>query len=38
MEHFFAGDVIFEEGDKSNDKLYIIYSGSVMLFRRKPVE
>lgn len=38
MEHFTAGDIIFEEGDLSNDKLYIIYSGSVLLFRRKPVE
>ena len=37
MEHYFAGDVIFEEGDLSNDKLYIIYSGTVLLFRRKPV-
>lgn len=28
MEYFQGGDTIIKEGDKSNDKLYIIYHGT----------
>lgn len=36
MEHFRGGEVIFKEGDKSNDKLYIIFNGKVALIKSKP--
>lgn len=38
MEHFSAGDIIFQEGDPSNDKFYIIYYGSVLLLRSQKME
>lgn len=36
MEHFKGGEVIFKEGDKSNDKLYIIFNGKVALIKQRP--
>ncbi|CAD8056379.1 unnamed protein product [Paramecium sonneborni] len=36
MEHFKGGEVIFKEGDKSNDKLYIIFNGKVALMKARP--
>ncbi|CAD8159479.1 unnamed protein product [Paramecium pentaurelia] len=35
MEHHKGPSLLFQEGDKSNDKLYIIFRGSVGLFRAK---
>ncbi|CAD8053262.1 unnamed protein product [Paramecium sonneborni] len=35
MEHFEGGEVIFQEGDKSNDKLYIIFNGKVALIKQR---
>ncbi|CAD8144376.1 unnamed protein product [Paramecium pentaurelia] len=36
MEHFKGGELIFKEGDKSNDKLYIIFNGKVALMKARP--
>ncbi|CAK88255.1 unnamed protein product (macronuclear) [Paramecium tetraurelia] len=36
MEHFKGGEQIFKEGDKSNDKLYIIFNGKVALMKARP--
>jgi CRP-like cAMP-binding protein len=36
MEHLRGGDLIFKEGDKSNDKLYIIFNGKVGLIKARP--
>lgn len=33
MEYFKGGEVLFKENDTSNDKLYIIYYGEVILMR-----
>lgn len=38
MERFKGGDVIFVEGDVSNDKLYIIFNGKVALMRARKFE
>lgn len=38
MEHFRGGEIIFLEGDRSNDKLYIIFNGQVVLHRAKKFE
>jgi len=38
MEHLKGGEIVFVEGDKSNDKLYIIFSGKVALLRSKKFE
>lgn len=35
MEHHKGPSLLFQEGDKSNDKLYIIFRGSVALLRAK---
>ncbi|CAD8061212.1 unnamed protein product [Paramecium sonneborni] len=35
IEHFKGGDIIFKEGDKSNDKLYIIFNGKVALIKQR---
>lgn len=35
MEHHKGGSVLFKERDPSNDKLYIIFRGSVALLRAK---
>ncbi|CAD8072122.1 unnamed protein product [Paramecium primaurelia] len=38
MEYFKGGEVLFEENDPSNDKLYIIFYGDVMLMRMKKMD
>ncbi|CAK79452.1 unnamed protein product (macronuclear) [Paramecium tetraurelia] len=38
MEYFKGGEVLFQENDTSNDKLYIIQYGEVMLMRQKKMD
>jgi CRP-like cAMP-binding protein len=32
------GEIIMRQGDKSDEKLYIIYSGSVLIFINKDLD
>ncbi|CAD8164679.1 unnamed protein product [Paramecium pentaurelia] len=38
MEYFKGGEVLFQENDTSNDKLYMIQYGEVMLMRQKKMD
>ena len=38
MEIYNGGEVVFKEGDPSNDKLYMVYAGTCMLMRTKKLE
>lgn len=38
MEKFAGGDVVIKEGDVSNNKLYIIFQGTCLMIRKKPMD
>jgi CRP-like cAMP-binding protein len=38
LERFSSGTILFKEGDKSNNKLYMILEGSVVLLKKKVLD
>jgi CRP-like cAMP-binding protein len=38
MERFEKGTILFHEGDASNNKLYMILSGSIVLLKKRILE